>query len=130
MCAPPDGWQDAIAATNKSFMDAFERKDAAALAAAYTANGSALPPNSPTVTGTEALQQFWQAVIDMGIASATLETVELEGFEDTAIEVGAYKLQGVGGVLLDEGKFIVIWKIEDGAWKWHRDIWNSSAAPA
>jgi len=130
MCAPPDGWQDAIAATNKSFMDAFERKDATALAAAYTAEGSALPPNSPTVTGTEALGQFWQSLLDTGIPVVKLETVELEGFEDTAIEVGAYTLEGEGGEVLDQGKFIVIWKIENGAWKWHQDIWNSNLAPA
>jgi len=129
MCAPPDGWQDAIAANNQSFMDAFARKDAAALAAAYTANGNALPPNNPTVTGTGALQQFWQSLLDMGIPVVKLETVELEGFEDTAIEVGAFALEGEGGEVLDQGKFIVIWKLEDGAWKWHQDIWNSNLAP-
>ncbi len=130
MCAPPDGWQDAIAANNQAAMDAVARKDAAAFAAVYTANGNALPPNSPTVTGTAALQGFWQAVIDMGIAAVKLETVELEGFEDTAVEVGAYTLEGEGGAVLDQGKFIVIWKLEDGAWKWHQDIWNSSVALA
>jgi hypothetical protein len=30
------------------------------------------------------------------------------------------------GSILDTGKYIVIWKRENGAWKWHRDIWNSS----
>ena len=130
MCAPPDGWQEAIAANNQAAMDAIANKDAAAFAAVYTTNGNALPPNSPTVTGTAALQGFWQAVIDMGIAAVKLETVELEGFEDTAVEVGAYTLEGEGGAVLDQGKFIVIWKLEDGAWKWHQDIWNSSVAPA
>jgi ketosteroid isomerase-like protein len=130
MCAPPDGWQDAIAANNQAAMDAVARKDAAAFAAVYTTNGNALPPNNPTVTGTGALRQFWQAVIDMGITGVTLETVELEGFEDTAIEVGAYTLEGEGGGVLDKGKFVVIWKLEDGVWKWHHDIWNSSVTPA
>ncbi len=130
MCAPPDGWQDAIAANNQAAMDAVARKDAAALAAFYTTNGNALPPNSPTVTGTSSLRQFWQAVIDMGIAGVTLETKELEGFEDTAVEVGAYTLEGEGGAVLDQGKYIVIWKLENGAWKLHQDIWNSSVEAA
>ncbi len=130
MCAPADGWQEAIAANNQAAMDAVAHKDAAAFAAVYTTNGSAMPPNSPTVIGTASLQQFWQAVIDMGIAAVTLETVELDGFEDTAIEVGAFTLKGEDGAALDQGKYIVIWKLEDGAWKRHHDIWNSSVAPA
>jgi ketosteroid isomerase-like protein len=128
MCAPPDGWQDAIAANNQAFMDAFHRKDAAGLAAAYTANGNALPPNMPMVTGTEALQGLWHAILEMGIADVKLETLELEGFEDTAIEVGAFTLLSEGGDVIDDGNFIVIWKLVDGAWRWHHDIWNSNRA--
>jgi ketosteroid isomerase-like protein len=30
---------------------------------------------------------------------------------------------------LDKGKYIVIWKQEDGQWKLHRDIFNSSMPP-
>jgi len=30
------------------------------------------------------------------------------------------------GYVLDKGKYIVIWKQEEGQWKLHRDIFNSS----
>jgi ketosteroid isomerase-like protein len=30
---------------------------------------------------------------------------------------------------MDSGKYVVIWKREDGAWKLHRDIWTTSASP-
>lgn len=84
-----------------------------------------MPPNSEVVTGKQAIQGFWQAVMDNGIKGATLETVELEGHEDTAIEVGRYTLHGEEGQALDNGQFIVIWKqVEE--WKLHRDIFNSS----
>jgi ketosteroid isomerase-like protein len=45
---------------------------------------------------------------------------------DTAVEVGRYTLSGEGGQVLDTGKYVVIWKKEDDAWRYHRDIWNSS----
>ena len=64
--------------------------------------------------------------MDMGFKTATLEIVEAEGHGDTAIEVSKYTLQGEGGQVLDEGKYIIIWKQEDGQWKLHRDIFNSS----
>jgi hypothetical protein len=62
----------------------------------------------------------------MGIASATLETAELEGFENTAVEVGRYTLRAEGDQVLDQGKYIVIWKYDGSTWKLHRDIWNTN----
>jgi len=118
--------RDAIAAANENFMAAFSRGDAVGLAALYTGNGQVLPPNSDFVTGKQAIQTFWQALFDMGIKEAKLEIVEVEGHGDTAIEVSKYTLQGEGGQVLDKGKYIVIWKQEDGQWKLHRDIFNSS----
>jgi ketosteroid isomerase-like protein len=67
----------------------------------------------------------------MGIASAKIEIVEVEGHGDTAIEVSTFTLHAQGGEELDAGKFIVIWKRVGGEWKLHRDIYNSSVpAPA
>ncbi len=118
--------RDAIAAANEEFMAAFNGGDAAGVAALYTENGQILPPNSPFVTGTQAIQGFWQAVMDMGIKEAKLEIVETEGHGDTATEVSKFTLYGEGGQVLDKGKYIIIWKQENGQWKLHRDIFNSS----
>jgi ketosteroid isomerase-like protein len=62
----------------------------------------------------------------MGIKEATLDTVEVEAHGDAAYEVGRYTLKGDGGQLLDQGKYVVIWKRVGGQWRLHRDIWNSS----
>jgi uncharacterized protein (TIGR02246 family) len=118
--------REAITAGNRSFMAAFARRDAAEMAALYTANGQLLPTNSDVVTGPQAIQAFWQMVMGMGIQEATLETVEAEAHGDTAYEVGRYTLRGEGGQLLDQGKYVVIWKREGGQWKLHRDIWNTN----
>ena len=32
------------------------------------------------------------------------------------------------GKEIDKGKYIVLWKMEDGKWKLHRDIFNSDNA--
>lgn len=118
--------RNAIASANERFMAAFNQGDAAGVAALYTEDGQLLPPNSHSMRGRQAIQTFWQGAMDMGIKSATMETVEVEGHGDTAIEVSTYTLQGEGGQMLDKGKYIVIWKREDGQWRLHRDIFNSS----
>lgn len=119
-----------IAAANEKFMAAFGDQDAAALAALYTEEGQVLPPNSDFVTGREAIQGFWQAVMDMGIRRAELETVEVEDHGKTAIEVSRYTLYAEGDAVADEGKYIIDWKKKEGDWKLHRDIFNSSMPPA
>ena len=121
--------RQAIAAANENFMAIFGRGDAAGMAALYTADGQVLPPNGDFVTGHEAIQAFWQALMDMGFKAAKMEIVEVEAHGDTAIEVSTYTLAGEGGQILDRGKYIVIWKREAGAWKLHRDIFNSSMPP-
>jgi len=118
-----------IAAANQSFMAMFGAGDAAGMAQAYTANGLLLPPQSDFVTGTAAIQAFWQGAMDMGLKDVKLETAELEMHGDTAIEVGKYTLYLEGGQVADAGKYLVVWKNEGGTWKLHRDIWNSSKTP-
>jgi len=34
------------------------------------------------------------------------------------------------GNTLEKGKFIVLWKEQNGVWKMHKDVWNSDDAPA
>ena len=61
------------------------------MGALYTENGQLLPPNSDIVTGHSAISAFWQGVMDMGIKTAKLESVELEGDGsdgNAAFEVG------------------------------------------
>jgi len=118
--------REGILAANENFMASFNQGDASGLAALYTENGQLLPPNGDFVTGRQAIQGFWQAVMDMGVKSAELETVEVEGMGKTAYEVGEYKMFADGDQIIDTGKYVVIWKQVEGQWKLHRDIWNSS----
>jgi uncharacterized protein (TIGR02246 family) len=118
--------REAIAAADEEFEAAYNSGDAARVAALYTEEGQLLPPNADFMVGREAIQAFWQGAMDAGIASAKIEILEVEGHDDTAIEVSKYALCAQDGTELDAGKFIVIWKRVEGGWKLHRDIFNSS----
>src|SRR5437764_10496046 len=108
----PAGRREAILAANQKFMKAFADRNAAGMAALYTRSGQLLPPNSDFVAGAPAIQAFWQAIMDMGIMAAQLETIEVEGSGESAYEVGKYTLFGVNSQVLDQGKYIVIWMRE------------------
>src|SRR5918996_4832149 len=111
-----------IEATNRRFMEAFGRGDAAGVAQLYTPSAQLLPAASDFVVGTAEIQRFWQGAMDMGLKEAVLETLETESYGETAHEVGRYTLKAAGGQAADEGKYLVIWKHEGSVWKLHRDI--------
>ena len=121
----------AIEKANKEFGALFAQGKGPALAALYSASAEIFPPNSDVVRGRAAIGRFWQGAMDAGIKGATLTTLEVQAHGDTAHVVGQYALTGEGGKAIDGGKYIVIWKREQGRWKLHRDIWNTSQpAPA
>jgi uncharacterized protein (TIGR02246 family) len=122
----------AIEAANAKFSEAFARGDAKALAAMYTPDAIAFPPDSEMIHGNEAIGNFWKATRDNGVQSATLTTVDVGRSGDVAYEVGKVSLtiQPVGKEQTTAvAKFVVVWKRQsDGSWRLHRDIWNSLPA--
>ena len=119
-----------IGAANGRFMDAFRRGDATAIANLYTGDAQLLPANSDFVRGTTAIRAFWESVIAMGLADASLETAEIDAHGDTVIEVGRYQLMAPANIVADAGKYLVVWRRDGGTWKLHRDIWTTSQPTA
>jgi ketosteroid isomerase-like protein len=117
--------REAIEAANRNFEAIFRSGDAEAMTSVYTDDAQLLPTGSDPIHK-DGLVQFWQSVLQMGVDSAKLETLEVDPQGATAIELGRYTLQSREGQILDRGKYIVIWKLVKGEWKMHRDIWNTS----
>lgn len=120
--------KDAISAVNQQFEKAFKAQNADDLAALYTLQGQVMPTNADFVTGRDNIRTFWAGAFKSGLAEAKLSSVELTVFGETAIEIGKYVLNNPEGKQADQGKYIVIWQKENGQWKLHRDIFNSSVS--
>lgn len=112
-------------AVDRSFMAAFNRGDAAAAAlGAYTRDAQIQPPGAPMVEGRDHIAAFWAgAQQQLGIRSAELVTLRLREAGPYIHQLGAVTLTLAGGEKV-EGKYAVLWKQEDGAWKWDVDTWN------
>lgn len=119
-----------IDATNRKFEAGWASKDAAAVAALYTADAIVMPPNGPVAKGSQAVLAMWKGALAGVPGPIRLITSEVTAHGDLAHEVGTYEMSGAGGKVADTGKFIVIWKKEGGQWKLHRDIWNSDTPAA
>lgn len=125
-----DPARSAIEAANKKFVAAFAKKDAAAVAATYSPDANAFPPNAPIIKGRAAIQKMWQDAFDSGIASIAITTTEVESGGNIAYESGTYELKTQEGKTADKGKYCVVWKKVSGQWMLHRDIWSTDLPPA
>jgi hypothetical protein len=57
------------------------------------------------------------------VEDASLTTVSAEPVGDSVVEIGRAELTLAGGQRVPV-KYVVHWKRDDDAWKWHTDIWN------
>ena len=124
-----DSVKAAIEASNKVYGECFATGDSTKFANSYTADACINPPNMPRICGTQAITGFFNGAVKMGIKGLKVTTEEVIGAEGSVAEVGKYELMGDKGASLDKGKFIVVWKNDNGKWKMHRDVWNSDNPP-
>lgn len=119
------GLRQGIEESNHHFEKAFNGGDPAAAAqAVYTRNARILPPGAAMVEGRDEIAQFWIAAAkNLNVQRIELSTVDLQPLGDGAYEIGRATLTLTGGQSA-VAKYVVIWRQEDGKWRWHVDIWN------
>jgi ketosteroid isomerase-like protein len=117
----------AMAATNEIFnSEVFAKRNFSALNDVYTTDARILPPGAPMISGREAITKFWSDLIQAVDATAgVLVSLDTMLAGDGVVELGQATLTMPSGQM--EVKYVVYWKIEDGRWKWHVDIWNTNA---
>lgn len=114
-----------IEATNAEFGDFIAKGDSVGIASLYTSDAKVMGGNMPAVSGRAAIQSTFAGLLSMGIGSGKLTTTEVWGINDLVAEEGTYTLTSKDGAEMDKGKYIVLWKMEDGKWKLFRDCFNS-----
>ena len=121
----------AIRQLTKTFVEAYNRKDAAAAAQVYADDAKVLPPNMPIVSGRDAIQAFWRMAMGMGV-HLNLEGVDLLVDGSTAYERGVITMTAQAGTAqekISKGKYVTVMRLQsDSSWKLVLDIWNSDPA--
>ena len=116
-----------IEAADRRFCESVARGDVAGAAAnVYTSDAVILPPGAAMVRGRDDIVAFWQAAAsELQLEQVNLTTVDLRDAGEFVHQIGKAELV-LGGQRV-EGKYTVLWKQEDGAWKWHVDCWNMNS---
>ena len=109
---------------NDKFTAAFNKGDAAAVAAMYAEDAYVLPPGGEMVKGRSAIEAFWKQAAQQ-VGDAKLVTVDV-------LPLGRRGAREIGTVTLETkgqppqqlvGKYAVVWRQIRGRWL-ATDIWN------
>jgi len=107
-----------------AFQEAFNKRDAAALAMVYTEDARLMPFNVPMLAGRAGIQSFWQARFNQGLSHIEKTPIEVQMLGDTAIEMSHYVV--TLGERKVQGKDMLVWRRgTDGKWRIAADIWNN-----
>jgi uncharacterized protein (TIGR02246 family) len=112
---------------NDAWTAAFNKGDAAAVAAMYTEDAYLLPPGAEMVRGRAAIEAFWrQAARQLGDAKlATIDVLPL-GLQ-AAREIGTVSLKTKSQPPQEIiAKYAVVWRKAGDKWKLATDIWNTN----
>ena len=126
--APPEEFPQAAA---DAWLGSFNGGDVAGLGLSYTADARVLPPDEPIISGVTDIEAFWQAY---GPGQVRLEQADVQSMRigELWYREGVYKAQFSDEGEPRVGKFVELWKRENGNWLMYRQMWNRNAplAPA
>ena len=111
---------------NDAWTAAFNKGDAAALAALYTEDAYVLPPGSAMVEGRAAIEAFWRQAAQQ-MTDAKLTTIDVLPLgRSAAREIGTVTLKTKSQPPQEiAGKYVVVWRKVGREWKLAADIWNT-----
>ena len=118
--------------TNDLFnVEVFVKRNFDALDQIYTSGARILPPGAPIIERRPAIKKFWSDMVTgTNAKSAVLSSVDIMPAGDGIVEIGRALLT-VAPLSQPEAqievKYVVFWREEEGAWKWHVDIWNTNS---
>jgi uncharacterized protein (TIGR02246 family) len=116
-----------IQKADDKWSEAFNKGDAAALAAMYTEDAYLLPPGAEMMKGRSAIAAFWgrqmQQIGDVGCTALDVKPLG----RNSAREIGTCSFKTKAQPPQDGAlKYAVVWEKEGGQWRLLQDIWNTN----
>jgi ketosteroid isomerase-like protein len=116
--------QQEIKDLEKKFVDLYNDGNGLGLAAMYADGAQIMPNHGETVQDKTSMLALFNSFFPDAPRIA-LNVREVNGYGETAFEVGDFTLHTLDGHLVDRGNYIVIWVRVGGGWKLYRDIFNT-----
>ena len=118
----------AIAKSNDIYFQAFVKGDSSIFIDRYAKDCCIMLPNAPAMCGENtALEFFKMAYKKFGLRNGKFITTQVLGDgEEYVTEEGLWQSFDANNVMMDDGKFLVLWKKTPDGWKMFRDSFSSN----
>ena len=84
-----------------------------------------MAPRMPRICGLPGIVDYYWSNGENETLQLEMVGEEVSGTATEVSEVGSYRVFDDEGTDLDKGKYITIYRHQEGHWKVHREIWNS-----
>jgi ketosteroid isomerase-like protein len=115
---------------NLAYNNAFVQGDSITAMDHFTEDASLFAPNSEQLIGKAAFAPLLSQFLKFGIKKFTDETTKVMAAGEYIIEEGNYFLGGADGSTIDKGKYLCVWRKENGVWRVCSNMWNTSIPAA
>lgn len=109
------------------FSQAVMRSDYKAVADLYSEDAHIFPTGEKIISKKEAIEAYWTRGRDAKIIYHKIRPEEIRVMGNAAYDFGYYEgtTQNADGSKVSwKGKYVILWKKENGNWKMYVDIWN------
>ena len=116
--------------TTQQWVQAYNAGNADTIVAMYAEDGIMMPPDAPAKAGHAAMKEFLTS--DMAASKEAGLSLSLsdsqEGMSgDMGWHSGKFAVNDKDGKTVMTGKYVEVWKKQNGKWLMIRDIWNNDA---
>lgn len=118
----------AIAESNEIYFQAFVKRDSSIFINRYAEDCCIMAPNAPALCGPDAALKFYKIAYDeLGLRNGKFITTKVYGLSDEFVtEEGFWQSFDANNVMMDDGKFLVLWRKTNKGWKMYRDSFSSN----
>lgn len=118
----------AIAESNNIYFQAFVKHDSSIFTNRYAEDCCIMAPNAPARCGPHAALEFFHIAYDQfKLRNGKFITLHVYGDgKEYVTEEGLWQSFDANNVLMDDGKFLVLWKKTPKGWKMFRDSFSSN----
>jgi ketosteroid isomerase-like protein len=111
---------------SRKFTQAHITGDLEFLNSVFAKEAKIFPPNAEVVFGAAAIAGVNSEWVSYGIKQFDEVSTGFYGNADYLVDEGSYYLVYGDDDTVDRGKYVNVWKYEDGDWKMFTNIWNTS----
>ena len=122
---------DQIIENTKKFSKYVMNSNYEMIASSYTQDAKIFPNNTLILEG-KAIIRYWTLPDGVSTPYHKITQSEITVINNTAYDYGYYEGKTKhkdGRISSWKGKYVIVWKKDNGQWKIHLDIWNSVKEP-